>query len=102
MTEAEYMALSLTARQAIWLTNGLTEIGFPLVPTLLCDNQGSIDLSKDSRMHKQSKHIDVHYHFIRETIEKNKVSVSYIPSNLNIADIFTKLLGKPQFLSFCS
>src|SRR5271157_191987 len=97
-TEAEYMALSLTARQAIWLSSGLTEIGFPLIPNILCDNQGSISLSKDPRMHKRSKHIDVHYHFTREKIDDGKISVSYIPTNLNIADMFTKALGKSQFM----
>ena len=96
------MALSLTTRQAIWLLNGLTEIGFPLVPTLLCDNQGSIALSKDPRMHKRSKHIDVHYHFVREKIDEGKVSVSYIPSDQNLADMFIKALGKNQFMSLSS
>ena len=101
-TEAEYMALSVSACQAIWLSNGLTELSFPLVSHIFCDNQGSLALSKDPRMHQRSKHIDVHYHFIHEKIDEDKVTVSYISSEMNIADIFTKTLAKPQFLSFCS
>ena len=82
--------------------NGLIEIGFPLVPTLLCDNQGSITLSKDPQIYKWSKHIDVHYHFIWEKIDEGKVSVSSIPSDQNLADMFTKALGKNQFMSLSS
>jgi len=96
------MALSVSTRQAIWLSNGLTELGFLLVPHIFCDNQGSLTLSKDPRMHKRSKHIDVHYHFVREKIDEEEVTVSYILSEMNIADMFTKTLGKTQFLSFCS
>ena len=96
------MALSITARQAIWLSNGLTELGFPLVPHIFCDNQGSMTLAKDPRMHKRSKHIDVHYHFVREKIDEEKVTISYVPSEENIADMFTKSLAKTQFLTFCS
>ena len=101
-TEAEYMALSVSTRQAIWLSNSLSEIGLPLVLHIYCDNQGSLTLAKDPQMHKRSKHIDVHYHFVREKVDEDKVTISYIPSKENIADIFTKLLLKAQFISFCS
>ena len=101
-TEAEYMALSVATRQAIWLSNGLTEIGSPLVPHIFCDNQGSLSLSKNLEIHKRSKHIDMYYYFIREKVDENQVTISYIPSKDNTADIFTKALGKPEFLSFCS
>ena len=101
-TEAEYIALSVSTCQAIWLSNGLAELGFPLVPHIYCDNQGSICLSKDPQMHKRSKHIDVHYHFVREKVDEDKVTISYIPSEENIADIFIKLLGKIQFIYFSS
>ena len=96
------MALSVATRQAIWLSNGLAELGFPLVPHIHCDNQGGISLSKDPQMHKRSKHIDVHYHFVREKVDEDKVTISYIPSEENIADIFTKSLDKTQLMNFCS
>ena len=53
-------------------------------------------------MHKRSKHIDVHYHFVWDKVDEDKVTISYIPSEENIADIFTKSLPKPKFISFCS
>ena len=77
-------------------------ISSSLVPHIFCDNQGSLSLSKNPQMHKRSKHIDVHYHFVREKVDEKQVTISYIPSKNNIADIFTKALGKLEFLSFCS
>ena len=44
----------------------------------------------------------MHYHFIQEKVDENKVTISYIPSEKNITDIFTKALGKTQFMFFCS
>jgi len=46
------------------------------------------------------KHIDVRYHFIREAVEDGKVSVVYIPTDDNPADIFTKPLAKAKFRRF--
>ena len=96
------MALLVATHQVIWLSNGLTKISSLLISYIFCDNQGSLALSKNPEMHKRSKHIDVHYHFVREKVYEDQVTISYIPSEVNTADIFTKALGKPQFLSFCS
>jgi hypothetical protein len=68
-TEAEYIAAAHCACQIIWLHNLLSELGAN--PTdepvmLYIDNKGAIDLTKDSRHHQQTKHIDVIYHFIQE------------------------------------
>ena len=73
-----------------------------MVPHIFCDNQGGITLSKDPKMHKRSKHIDVHYHFVREKVDEEKVIISYIPSEKNVADMFTKSLGKNKLIAFCS
>ena len=48
----------------------------------------------------RTKHIDVRYHFIREAVEDEKVSVVYIPTDENPADIFTKPLAKAKFRRF--
>ena len=45
----------------------------------------------------RTKHIDVHYHFIREAVEDGKVVVQYIPTGDNVSDIFTKPLTKAKF-----
>jgi hypothetical protein len=48
----------------------------------------------------RTKHIDIRYHFIREAVENSKINMQYIPTNDNIADIFTKPLAKAKFERF--
>ena len=65
-----------------------------------CDNQGAIALSKDNKFHVQTKHINICYHFICEVVEDGKIQVKYIPTDDNVADIFTKPLAKMKFHHF--
>ena len=46
------------------------------------------------------KHIDVHYHFICEALENKLLEIKYVPTDKNIADIFTKPLSRPLFEKF--
>ena len=68
--------------------------------TISSNNQGAIALLKDNKFHARTKHIDVRYHFIGEAVEDGKVSVVYIPTDENPADIFTKPLAKAKFRRF--
>ena len=67
---------------------------------LNCNNQGAIALAKDNKFHSRTKHIDLQFHFIREAVEDNKLSVTYIPTEENMANIFTKALARPKFEGF--
>ena len=46
------------------------------------------------------KHIDLWYHFIREAVEDNKISISYIPMDENVSDVLTKALVRLKFEQF--
>ena len=65
-----------------------------------CDNQGAIALAKDNKYHSRTKHIDLWYHFIREAVENGKFLVTYIPTDENLSDIFTKALARLKFEVF--
>jgi hypothetical protein len=98
-TEAEYVALSDGCKEAVWLRRLLSEIGQPqLKPTpLMEDNQACIAIAENPRDHSRTKHIDLKFHHIRERIADGEVSVEYVPTADQIADIFTKGLPKPAF-----
>lgn len=97
--EAEFMAGTEAARQAIWLQDLLSEVtGAPSVRvTIRLDNQSAIALTKNPVFHGRSKHIHKRYHFIRECVENGQVEVEHVPGEEQKADILTKALGRIKF-----
>jgi hypothetical protein len=81
-TEAEYIAQTHAAKEALYLRNFVGEIKekFSKPLTINCDNQGAIALSKDNKFHSRTKHIDIRYNFIREAVEDEKILVNYVPT----------------------
>jgi len=70
-------------------------------PTVLySNNQSAIILTRDAQFHARSKHFDVQNHFVREKVESGVVDIIYVPTNDNIADVFTKALPKPKHQKF--
>ena len=98
--EAEFMAATEAARQAIWLQDLLSEItGWKVERVLIkIDNKSAIELTKNPVFHGKSKHIHKRYHFIRECIERELVDVEHVPGTLQKADILTKALARIMFV----
>ena len=61
--------------------------------TVFEDNQGAIKMAQNPVMHSRTKHIDIRYHFIRETIANGTVTLKYCPTKDMIADCLTKSLN---------
>ena len=61
--------------------------------TIMCDNQGSIELAKNPTNHSRSININVQHHFIREKNEKKVLELEYFPMQYMVADILTKALA---------
>jgi hypothetical protein len=96
--EAEYVAVSEAAREAVWLRGLLDKLGVaPKDPTpLWCDNQGAIRLARNPGMHRRTKHIAIRWHLIRDGV----VRLGYVPTASQVADIFTKALLPAPHRSF--
>jgi hypothetical protein len=90
--EFEYRALAHTASEVVWITHLLHDLTVSLShkPLLLYDNKSVIFLTLNSVSHKRSKHIAFDYHFIRELAASGIIQPQFMPSHLQIADIFTK------------
>ena len=102
--EAEYMALSDAAREALARKQLFCELQIPsgLKPiTILSDSQSALDISENPARYRQAKHIDVRYHAIRHYIHDLKIEVDYSPSEHQPADLFTKALGPTKHQRFC-
>jgi len=97
--ESEYIAAATAAYQGVWLGCLLGDLlgKDPLVAKMFVDNKSAIQLCMNLVFHDRSKHIEVRYHFIRGCIENGTVSVEYVCTEEQLADIFTKALGRGRF-----
>jgi hypothetical protein len=67
---------------------------------IYCDNLSSIQLAKNPVFHARTKHIEVHYHFVQERVLSGEVELKYVPTDRQVADIFTKSLGLDNLRQF--
>jgi hypothetical protein len=97
-TEAEYMAASDAAKEAVWMRSFLSSLGYSVdkATVILSDSQGSIKLSKNPESHRRTKHIDVRHHYIRELVEAGTLILNYISTTQMAADVLTKPVGATQ------
>jgi hypothetical protein len=97
--EAEYMASTAAACQAVWLRRMLDELLGKKngATTIFIDNKSAIQLCNNPVFHERSKHIDTRFHFIRECVQDGKINVEYVPTGEQLADIMTKALPRPRF-----
>ncbi|KAI3681140.1 hypothetical protein L6452_35924 [Arctium lappa] len=54
-------------------------------------------IANNPMLHSRSKHIDIRYHFIRDHISKGDIELHFIPTDLQLADLFTKPLDEARF-----
>jgi hypothetical protein len=90
-------------KELIWIRSFISEVfGSLFIPTtLFADNQSAIALAKSNLFSPRTKHIALRYHFIREAVARSIISLIWVASNSNLADLFTKSLDiyKVTFLS---
>jgi len=65
---------------------------------LQIDSKSALELSKNPVYHEKSKHIDTRYRYIRECIADGRVDVSHVGTDVQLADILTKPLGRIRFV----
>jgi hypothetical protein len=82
-TEAEYIAATHAAKEALWLRTFLAEITRPLIRpiTIHLDNVSAISITKNNEYHPRTKHIDIRYHIICHAVQDNLIHVDYIPTD---------------------
>jgi hypothetical protein len=97
--EAEYIAASLCACQAIWMENLLGEIMGESHDAIemKIDNMSAINLAKNPVSHGRSKHIEMRFHYLREQVSNGKLVLKHCRSEDQIADIMTKAVQTDVF-----
>ncbi|KAL1342260.1 hypothetical protein AAHE18_09G145200 [Arachis hypogaea] len=97
--EVEYHSMAKATRELIWIKDILSSLhmSHPAPIRLHCDSQAALHIAKNLVFHERTKHIEVDCHFVWDEIIHNRLLPSYIPTHLQLADIFTKTFGTKQF-----
>jgi hypothetical protein len=101
--EIEYMTLSKTAKEAIWIRQFLHELKFrndDQFVLIFADNKSAIDLIINSLYHKRTKRIEMRWHWIREMMNRKKIILRYLLINEMIADNLIKSSSVSAFSKF--
>lgn len=96
---AEYMALGTAAREAVWLRNLVMDVMGAMGPVgMFCDNTSAIHVSKDNSLHKRTRHTDCEFDYVNEQLFRGTVTLNWVDTKGQKADILTKALGPNLFV----
>jgi hypothetical protein len=98
----EYIAACSASCEAIWLRKLLTGL-FDLemrATLILCDNHSCIKMTENPVFHDRLKHIEIHYHYIRDMAQRGALKLQYINMDEQVADVLTKPLSRINFEYF--
>lgn len=99
--EAEFVACFEASIHALWLRNFILGLGIvdsierPL--RIYCDNSAAVFFSKNDKYSKGAKHMDLKYLAVKEEVQKHRVSIEHIGTDMMIADPLTKGLPPKTF-----
>src|SRR5690606_32258788 len=95
------IGMSYLIAHMLWIKNILTFLKVKVEEVeVYCDNMGAVKLFKGQANPQRIKHIDIRYLFTRTVLKKENWSLKHVRSEMNVADIFTKVLDKKTFLKF--
>ena len=97
-TEAEYGGLSFAVKEAEFIKEIMEDLGFTCEPKIkiYIDNKSALDIATQVNT-KRSKHIDIRFHFLKDKIQDGVISLAWISTLENHAEILTKGLGRKMF-----
>jgi hypothetical protein len=104
-TEAELVGASDYLPNTIWAKNFLEAQGYDIIENVFHqDNQSAIRMEKNGRASagQKSRHINIRYFFIKDRILDGDMEVIYCPTELMLADFYTKPLQGSLFKKFRS
>ena len=102
--ESEYIAICDTGKEVVWARKLLRELGMlrPRPTVVHIDNEAAICMARNTMLKARTKHVLRRYNWSREQVRNNVLAIVKIRSEDNIADFFTKNLGKFLFRKFRS
>ena len=99
-TNAEIQALVDATETAIWIKHLLLEMNIDVKLRIKSDSQPTIDTIRNQKLLKGNKHCARRYHFVKGYVEREDIELEYVPTDQNIADLYTKPLARSKFEYF--
>jgi hypothetical protein len=100
-TEAEYVAASSAAQEALWLDKLRVQAGFQHLPINISgDNQAALNAWNQEKLSSRLRHLEVRFFFLKEAAQRGGIVLSWIPTAANAADMLTKALPRLKFQAF--
>nr|XP_016455695.1 PREDICTED: uncharacterized protein LOC107779728 [Nicotiana tabacum] len=102
--EAEYRSMRRVVAELAWLTKMLSElfVTFIILVPLNCDSQSAIYIARNPVFHERTKHIELDCHLVHEKLHEGLISLSFVPSSLQFADMLIKPLSGVHHRSILS
>ncbi|CAN6720151.1 unnamed protein product [Malus baccata var. baccata] len=97
--EAEYRGMAHGVCEMLWLRKLLESLGFTQKEAmkLYCDNKSAREIAENPVQHDMTKHVEVDRHFIKEKLEKKIVSIPFVNSEEQLADVLTHAVCNRRF-----
>ena len=97
--EVKYIAVGLCCAQILWMKQTLSDFNLPFehVP-IKCDNTSAINISKNPVQRSRTKHIEIRHHFLIDHAQNGDITLEFVSTKDQLADIFTKPLSEEQFV----
>ncbi|KAI3706786.1 hypothetical protein L6452_24752 [Arctium lappa] len=97
-TKVEYVAAGSCCAQVLWMRNQLLDYYLQLSKIqIYCDSTSAIAIANNPVLHSKTKHIEIRYHFIRDHVMNGDIELHFIPTDYQLADLFTKPLDETRF-----
>jgi hypothetical protein len=96
----EYRSLAERLKESAWLKKLTTKLAIleeAKAMKIWCDNMSNLKIAKNPILHAHTKHVEVHYHYVHEQVELGHIDLNRVSSDDQLADMFTKPLGKVKF-----
>jgi len=93
--EAEYRSMRRVTAELTWLVRLLEDLSSPpsLPISVHSDSQAAIHIARNPVFHERTKHVDLDCHFVRQQFLSGLITLSFVPSDCQLADLFTKPLS---------
>ncbi|MCO5597570.1 hypothetical protein L7F22_051649 [Adiantum nelumboides] len=100
--EAKYRAIFTATVECVCLRRLMADLGVEqdTVNTIYTDSQSALAVARNPVFHARTKHIEVHYHYVRERLSAGEISLVYVPTQDNLGDLFTKALSREKLEAF--